>query len=427
MIETTPKIEKAIAFTVIKKGSDRALALEHLDELSFLAETAGAVVIEKFYQELAKPSNSTLIGKGKVQELKKEVEDNAVSLVIFDEDLTPVQVRNLEKELNIKVLDRSGVILDIFASRAKTLEAKTQVELAQMQYLMPRLTRMWTHLSKQFGGVGTKGPGETQIETDRRIVREKIQYLKNKLTEIEKNREIQRKSRSGMPKFALVGYTNAGKSTLMKIITEADVYIEDKLFATLDTTVRGFELPNGSKAVLSDTVGFIRKLPTHLVASFRSTLAEAKEADVLIHVVDISHEFFRDQIKVVEQTLDDLKITDIPTILVFNKIDLMEDRIGIAYIKEEHPNAIFISAERGLNIRMLLDEMQRVYDANSNDFYLMLPYSEMSEISKLYSLGDILEQNDKDNGSEFKIRIKPENINLFKNVFGKFEINNFSE
>lgn len=427
MIETTPKIEKAIAFTAIRKGSDRELALEHLDELSFLAETAGAVVVEKFYQELAKPNVATLIGKGKVQELLKEVEDNDVSLVIFDEDLSPVQVRNLERELKIKVLDRSGIILDIFASRAKSLEAKTQVELAQMQYIMPRLTRMWTHLSKQFGGIGTKGPGETQIETDRRIVREKIQFLKNKLSEIEKNREIQRKSRANMPKFALVGYTNAGKSTLMKTLTEADVYIEDKLFATLDTTVRGFELPNGSKAVLSDTVGFIRKLPTHLVASFRSTLAEAKEADVLVHVVDISHEFFRDQIKVVESTLDDLKIFEIPTILVLNKIDLMEDRIGLAYIKEEFPNAIFISAERGINIQTLLEEMQRVYDANSNDFYILLPYSEMSKIAKLYSLGDIIEQKDTDIGSEFKIRIKPENINLFKNLFGNFEINNFSE
>lgn len=427
MIETRPKIERAIAMTVIRKGSDRQVALEHLDELAFLAETAGAIVIEKFYQELAKPNVATLIGKGKVQELKEEVINNEITLVIFDEDLSPVQVRNLEKSLEIKVLDRSGIILDIFAARAQTLEAKTQVELAQMQYLMPRLTRMWTHLSKQFGGIGTKGPGETQIETDRRIVREKIQYLKNKLIEIEKNREIQRKSREGMPRFALVGYTNAGKSTLMRTITEAEVYIEDKLFATLDTTVRGFELPNGSKALLSDTVGFIRKLPTHLVASFRSTLAEAKEADVLIHVVDVTHEFFRDHIKIVEATLEDLNISDIPTILVFNKIDLMVERIGIAYIKEEYPNAVFISAERGMNINGLLEEMQGVYDANSNDFVIMIPYADSSKVSKLYSVGDILDKQDTDLGSEYKIRIKPDRTELFKNIYGSYIIEQFSE
>ena len=425
MNEKTQQIERAIAVTVIKKGSDRQLALEHLDELAFLAETAGAVVIEKFYQELAKPNSSTLLGKGKVEELKIEVDENEISLVIFDEDLSPVQVRNLEKSLNIKVLDRSGIILDIFANRARTLEAKTQVELAQMQYLMPRLTRMWTHLSKQYGGIGTKGPGETQIETDRRIVRTKIQYLKEKLANIEIHRENQRKSRENLASFALVGYTNAGKSTLMKTLTDADVYIEDKLFATLDTTVRGMELPNGTKSLLSDTVGFIRKLPTHLVASFRSTLAEAKESDVLIHIVDISNEYFRDHIKVVEETLDSLKINDIPTILVFNKIDMIEERIGLASIKEEYPNAVFISASRGININTLLEEMQRVYDENSHDYFIMLPYSESHKVSKLYNVGDILEQKDSDEGSMYHMRLQPDKIELFKNLFGKYVIDNF--
>jgi GTP-binding protein HflX len=427
LIETSKKIEKAIAITVVRKGSDRALALEHLDELAFLAETAGAIVIEKYYQELAKPNVATMIGKGKVQELKEVIEENEIDLVIFDEDLSPVQMRNLEKSLKIKVLDRSSIILDIFASRAQTIEAKTQVELAQMQYLMPRLTRMWTHLSKQYGGIGTKGPGETQIETDRRIVRNKIQYLKGKLADIEIHRENQRKSREGMPRFALVGYTNAGKSTLMHTLTNTDVYIENKLFATLDTTVRGFELPNGTRALLSDTVGFIRKLPAHLVASFRSTLAEAKEADVLVHVVDVTHDQFRAHIEVVDNTLDDLKIFDIPTILVFNKIDLMEERIGLASIKEEYSNAIFVSAERGININSLLDEMQRIYDENSYDFDVFIPYDEMDKVSKLYGIGDILEQKDDDDGSKFHIRLQPEKLKLFQNLFQKYIIEKLPE
>ncbi len=240
--------EKAIAVQLILKGSDREIAREHLEELAFLALTAGAEVTETFRQELQKPNVKTYLGKGKVEEIKEYIKENAITLVIFDDDLSPVQTRNLEKELEVKVIDRSALILDIFARRARSTEAKTQVELAQMQYLMPRLTRMWTHLSKQFGGIGTKGPGETQIETDRRIIKTKIQQLKERLLDIDKQREVQSKHRSGMPRFALVGYTNAGKSTLMRVITSADVYIEDKLFATLDTTVRHFTMTSGQEA-----------------------------------------------------------------------------------------------------------------------------------------------------------------------------------
>ena len=420
MHETAKQIEKAIAIAVGKKGSDRVQAFEFLDELAFLAETAGADVSQKIYQELPKPSSATAIGKGKVEELKQIVEDEKITLLIFDDDLTPVQVRNLERELNIKVMDRSGIILDIFASRAKTTEAKTQVELAQMQYLLPRLTRMWTHLSKQYGGIGTRGPGETQIETDRRLVRDRILVLKDKLKDIATQKQQQRKGRESVPKFALVGYTNAGKSTLMNLLTEADVYVEDKLFATLDTTVRGFELPSGQKAILSDTVGFIRKLPTHLVASFRSTLAEADEADIIIHVVDISNEAFRDHIQVVAETLESLKIIDKPTIMVFNKIDTLESFDGFNQLEKEYPNSIFVSAKRGINIHSLLSLFQNKYNEHSSIFDLIIPYANMEVVSRIYDQYDILERNDDDEGTHLRVKIQREKVDLFTHYFEKF-------
>lgn len=426
-MESTKKNEDTIAVTFIRKGENRDLAYEYLDELCELAKTAGAEIVEKFTQELQSPNKATLIGKGKVEEIKEYIDENKVQLVIFDVDLTPMQVRNLEKAFAIKVIDRSGLILDIFAKRASSLEAKTQVELAQTQYLLPRLTRMWTHLSKQFGGIGTKGPGETQIETDKRILRDKIQALKEKLINIELVRETQRKGRVGIPRFALVGYTNSGKSTLMKAITEADVYIKDELFATLDTTVRTFELPGGVKALLSDTVGFIRKLPHHLVASFRSTLAEAAEADVIIHIVDVSLENFRDQLKTVETTLESLDIKDRPVLLVFNKIDKMEERLGITGIKEEYPESVFISATRGINIQGLLDKIKEIYDNNSNDVWLKLPYTEMSKINLLYGCGQILSQDDKEDGSVYCIRLQNDKLSYFKNIFGKYVIKNVKQ
>lgn len=421
-MESTKKNEDTIAVTFIRKGENRDLAYEYLEELCELAKTAGAEIVEKFTQELQSPNKATLIGKGKVEEIKEYIDENNVQLVIFDVDLTPMQVRNLEKAFQIKVIDRSGLILDIFAKRASSLEAKTQVELAQTQYLLPRLTRMWTHLSKQFGGIGTKGPGETQIETDKRILRDKIQSLKERLINIELVRETQRKGRAGIPRFALVGYTNSGKSTLMKAITEADVYIKDELFATLDTTVRTFELPGGVKALLSDTVGFIRKLPHHLVASFRSTLAEAAEADVIIHIVDVSLENFRDQLKTVETTLESLDIKDRPVLLVFNKIDKMEERMGITGIKEEYPESIFISATRGINIQGLLEKIKEIYDNNSNDIWIKLPYTEMSKINLLYGCGQILSQIDKEDGSIYSIRLQNDKLSYFKNIFGIYEI-----
>ncbi len=414
------QIEKAILIAVGKKGSDRDLAFEHLDELESLAETAGAEVIEKIYQEPDKPNNKTVIGKGKLEEIKLTILEENISLIIFDDELSPAQVRNLEFATEIKVIDRSGLILDIFAKHAKTIAAKTQVELAQTEYMLPRLTRMWTHLSKQFGGIGTKGPGETQIETDRRHLRIKIQRLKEKLKTIQVQKEQQGKGRSELPKFALVGYTNVGKSTLMNILTEAEVLVEDKLFATLDTTVRLFKFPNGQKALLSDTVGFIRKLPTHLIESFRSTLTEAVNADILIHIIDITHKQFEDQIKVVDETLKHLKIEKKSKILVFNKTDALESPEEIRAIQIAHPNAIFISAKRGINIATLLDTMQKKYDEQAKILNFILPYHDMNKINEIYTLGNIRKREDKDEGIYFEIRVNQDKYDYFNHHFGKY-------
>jgi len=350
--------ERAIAIAVGKKSSNRTTAFEQLDELEYLANTAGAEVVEKIYQELDSPNPATAIGKGKVDEVKQLIEDEKIQLVIFDDELTPSQIKNLENELKVKIMDRSSLILDIFSKHAKTNEAKTQVELAQYQYLLPRLSRMWTHLSKQFGGVGTKGPGETQIETDRRAIRNKIKLLKEKLEDISVQRHEQQKKRVDFPRFALVGYTNAGKSSIMNLITKADVLVENKLFATLDTTVRSYRFESGKKILISDTVGFIRKLPAHLVASFRSTLAEAVDSDVLLHVVDVSHPQYREHIATVNETLEQLKIAQKDTILILNKIDLLEDVSVVKSLEMEYPNSIAVSAKRGINISKLLEKME---------------------------------------------------------------------
>ncbi len=422
MYETNDKPERTLIISANIKGHNREQALEYLDELEFLIKTAGAEVVQKIYQELPKLNKATCVGSGKVEEIKEIIKEDDISLIVFDDDLTPMQNKNLVKELNTKVLDRSGIILDIFASRAKTQEAKTQVELAHMQYMLPRLTRLWTHLSKQFGGIGSRGPGETQIETDRRLLRERIQILKHKLDEIAVQQFQQRKSREAFPRFALVGYTNAGKSTLMKTLTGANVYVEDKLFATLDTTVRVFELPGGEKALLSDTVGFIRKLPANLVASFRSTLAEAKEADFLVHVVDVSQKRFREQIAVVNDTLQSLKIENKPTILVFNKIDNLEESADIAIIQNEYPDAIFIGAKQGLNINLLLDTFKKFNDHQSSYVQMFVPYSEMQIIGKIYGKAEILERNDHDDGIFLRLKIQKDIFGIFQNHYSKYFI-----
>jgi GTP-binding protein HflX len=323
LFETAKKQETCVLVGIITKQQSRDLLEEYLDELAFLALTANAVCLKRFTQSLDHPDSRTFVGSGKLNEIKEYVEEHKPDMIIFDDELSPSQLRNLEKEFKdkgVKVLDRNNLILDIFASRARTAHAKTQVELAQYEYMLPRLTRMWTHLEKQRGGIGMRGPGEQEIETDRRIVRDRIARLKEDLKEIDKQKAIQRGNRGALVRVALVGYTNVGKSTIMNVLSKSDVFAENKLFATLDTTVRKVVLKN-LPFLLSDTVGFIRKLPHQLIESFKSTLDETREADLLVHVVDISHPQFEDHFNVVNETLREIGSGDKPTIVVFNKID----------------------------------------------------------------------------------------------------------
>lgn len=358
--------ENAVLVGVIGKEQTESQVKEYLDELSFLAETAGAVTIKRFTQRLAHPDSKTYLGKGKLEEIKKYVEGKEVKVLIFDDELSGAQISNIEKATGVKTIDRSDLILDIFARRAMTARAKAQVELAQYQYILPRLRGMWKHLERLGGGIGTRGPGESEIETDRRIVREKISLLRRKLKEIEKQSFTQRKDRGEFIRVALVGYTNVGKSTLMTLLSKSEVFAENKLFATLDTTTRKIVWEN-TPFLLSDTVGFIRKLPHHLIESFKSTLEEVKESDILLHVVDISHVQYEDQINVVKATLMDLGCADKPTVMIFNKMDQYEkntyDEWLDPHVKEDllrdlkerwenesNNNCVFVSATEKRNI-----------------------------------------------------------------------------
>ena len=321
MIETEKKIEKAILIGINYSGQDERETEDYLDELSFLTETAGAEPVKRFIQKLDNANPRTFVGSGKIEEVAQYVRENSIDIAIFDDELSPSQLRNIEEALGCRILDRTNLILDIFAGRARTSQSKTQVELAQYQYLLPRLTGLWTHLERQRGGIGLRGPGETEIETDRRIIRDRISLLKTQLKKIDMQMTTQRKNRGKMVRVALVGYTNVGKSTIMNLLSKSDLLAENKLFATLDATVRKVVIGN-LPFLLSDTVGFIRKLPHDLVESFKSTLDEVRESDLLIHVVDISHPRFEEQIKVVEETLKELKSNDKPIIIIFNKIDV---------------------------------------------------------------------------------------------------------
>jgi len=365
----------------LQQGQSEQIITEYLDELSFLAETAGAKEVKRFYQRLPHPDSKTFLGKGKIEEIRDYINAHQVNLVIFDDELTGSQITNIEKILERQVIDRSDLILDIFASRAKTAQAKVQVELAQYQYILPRLKGMWSHLERQGGGIGSRGPGETEIETDRRIVKDKISLLKKRLKDFDKQAFTQRKERGEFIRVALVGYTNVGKSTLMQFLSKSDVFVENKLFATLDTTTRKVVFDR-TPFLLSDTVGFIRKLPHHLVESFKSTLDEVREADILLHVVDISHPKFEEQIAVVTNTLKELEAVDKPTILIFNKMDLYEKNTFDQWLEEEvkedllkqlkkywnnetQNNAIFISATEKMNLDELrvtiLDKVKEIY------------------------------------------------------------------
>lgn len=403
MIEKSDhQYEKAVLVGLVTQNQDEEKLKEYMDELEFLAFTAGATVEQRFVQKLTQPDSKTFVGSGKAQEIKEFVNANGINTIIFDDELSPSQLKNLEKEIEVKILDRTNLILDIFAQRAQTSYARTQVELAQYQYLLPRLTKMWSHLDKQKGGIGMRGPGETEIETDRRIIRDRISLLKDKLKVIDRQMATQRNNRGKMVRVALVGYTNVGKSTLMNAISKSDVFAENKLFATLDTTVRKVVIGN-LPFLLTDTVGFIRKLPTQLVESFKSTLDEVREADLLIHVVDISHEGFEDQLNSVNQTLEEIGASQKPMIMIFNKIDDFsyekkdeddlspETRKNISLeewkktwmAKSKYPT-VFISALKKENFpemkKMIYDEVQRIHISRFpyNDF--LFQYFEEEEI-----------------------------------------------
>ena len=347
--------ERAVLVGLITNDQNESQAKEYLEELDFLALTAGAIAVKHFTQKLAVANPKTFVGKGKLIEIKRFIKVEDIQLVIFDDELGPSQLRNIEKELECKILDRSNLILDIFASRARTAHSRTQVELAQYQYLLPRLTRMWTHLERQKGGIGMRGPGETQIETDRRIIQDKIALLKKKLIKIDKQKAIQRGNRGALVRVALVGYTNVGKSTIMNRLSKSEVFAENKLFATLDTTVRKVVIGN-LPFLLSDTVGFIRKLPHQLVESFKSTLDEVREADILLHVVDISHPNFEEQIDIVHKTLDEINAADKPSVMVFNKVD--------AFIYEKKDEDDLTPATKA---NISLEEWKRTWMAKSGD------------------------------------------------------------
>jgi GTPase len=397
--------EKCILVGVPTRSNLKAVVDESLTELALLADTAGAEVVGRITQDRDHPEPATYIGKGKVEEIHQRLKDETIPLVIFDDDLSPAQVRNLERLMECKVLDRSGLILDIFASRAKSSEAKTQVELAQLEYLLPRLTRQWTHLSKQFGGIGTKGPGETQIETDRRLIRTRISLLKEKLERISKQRVTQRQGRTKHTRTALVGYTNVGKSTLLNLLAGSDVFVENRLFATLDPTTRLVPLNSAVSILMTDTVGFIRKLPHHLVASFKSTLEEITEADILLHVVDISSPYFEDQINVVQETLEDLGAGDTPTLVVFNKTDMLQDRSILPTLSEKYPNCVFISAVRGINILGLKEAVAQMLEKEFLVEEIVLPDSKQKLIAQLHDVGEVLERTYEDGKVRMKMRI----------------------
>lgn len=383
---------KAILVGLVQKDQNEQQLMEYLDELAFLAETAGATALKRFFQKLPHPDSRTFVGKGKLEEIRRYVIACDVELVIFDDELTGSQISNISKELGVNVIDRSDLILDIFARRAKTAQAKTQVELAQYQYILPRLKGMWKHLERQGGGIGSRGPGETEIETDRRIVKDKIALLRKRLNEIDRQATTQRKERGTFIRVALVGYTNVGKSTLMRVLSKSEVFAENKLFATLETTTRKVVFER-TPFLLSDTVGFIRKLPHHLVESFKSTLDEVREADILLHVVDIAHPQYEDQIDVVNKTLQEIGAFEKPVLMIFNKMDLYQERTFDQWLSDEvkadllkqlfrrwdnltHGHAIFISATARTNLEMLreviLEKVKRLYEERYpylNQFY----------------------------------------------------------
>jgi len=396
--------ERAILVGMRTPGQPRWEVEDYLDELALLADTAGAVVVGRVLQERSRIDPAYLIGKGKVYSIASMAKEVGANLIIFDDDLTPAQVRNLESVIKAKIVDRTGLILDIFAKRAKTKEAKTQVELAQLRYLLPRLTRRWTHLSRQVGGIGTRGPGETQLEVDRRLIRKRITLLSKELEKIERQRDTRRKGRRDIFKVALVGYTNAGKSTLLNALASTDVAVDDKLFVTLDSTVRLVKLSKHSKILLIDTVGFIRKLPHHLIASFKSTLEEAVSADLLLHVIDISHPNFREQIDSVRQVLRELKIDDKPTIYVFNKVDKVEQQALFSRVRGEYSPCVLISALKGMFLEELKKEIKRLMEKDTIELQVSVDLTRTRIISFICEFTEVLEKDYVDNQAVIRFK-----------------------
>ncbi len=417
MIELIRKTtERAMLVALDTSQFTKEVVEEHLAELEELADTAGAETIFKIIQTKSRMDSAYYIGRGKAEELAQLIELNDINIIIFDDDLTPVQIRNLSDLFKRKVIDRSGLILDIFALRAKSKEAKTQVELAQLQYLLPRLTRAWTHLSKQYGGIGTKGPGETQIETDRRIIRTRIAHLKEKLSEIELHRVTQSTGRKHLTRIALAGYTNAGKSTLFNLLTSSDVFAEDKLFATLDSTTRTFDIHDTEKVIISDTVGFIRKLPPQLVASFKSTLSEVREADIILHVVDSSHPYYEDHIKVVEDTLKEFGSADKKVIRIFNKVDLIKDKARIDFIRNSHKDSVMISAKRGINISSLKNLLNEIIEDQFVETKITLQLNESKKASQIHSLAEVLNIKYDEDGIKIHYKTSKQNSEKIKKI-----------
>jgi GTP-binding protein HflX len=397
-----------------RKGSpDARHVTEHLEELTRLVDTAGADVVGRMSQQITSPNPATLIGEGKVEEVAAAVAESGATLVIFDEELSPVQGANLERELEVRVMDRPEVILDIFSTRARSHEAKLQVELAQLEYLLPRLTRMWTHLSRIRGGIGLRGPGETQLETDRRIIRRRIQGLKAKLKGVERHRENLRAGREAMLSVSLVGYTNAGKSSLLRALSgQHEIFVEDRLFATLDTLTREVDLGEGQRARVTDTVGFIRKLPHHLVASFRATLEEARAADVLLHVVDASHPDWEGQMHVVERVLAELDLADRPTVPVFNKMDAVPDPVAFsARVRELYPDAITTTTMRTDGIASLKARLRELDRRGRTTVRVRIPVTDGARLAELYREGEVLARDDHDGTLDLRVRLDQWQVN----------------
>jgi GTP-binding protein HflX len=419
LITVQPPIERAILVAAPRKGSaDVTHMHEHLEELSRLVDTAGAEVVGTLTQQIASPSPATLIGEGKVEELREQLAEAGATLAIFDEELTPVQGANLEKELKVRVMDRAEVILDIFSTRARSHEAKLQVELAQLEYMLPRLTRMWTHLSRIRGGIGLRGPGETQLETDRRMIRRRISLLRGKLKDVERHRETVRSGRQPLLSISLVGYTNAGKSSILRALSpQSDVFVEDRLFATLDTLTRETDLGDGVRVRVTDTVGFIRKLPHHLVASFRATLEEVREGDLLLHVIDASHPEWEEQMAVVHEVLTELGVGERETLPVFNKIDAVEDAEAVtARIRELFEDAVISSAitPGGLDeLKLRLRERERrAHPAVT----IRVPIGEGARLAELYRIGEVMSREQLNGVFELKVRMEPSEIQRLRNL-----------